>query len=284
MKQATGSRAETRPAAVPPAPVPEARCDARPAPRGRPRDPQLESRVFDAAIALYAECGWQGFNFEAIARRAGVGKAALYRRWESRGELLRQTLEARWLQVGAIDTGSLRSDLVRLACMCLEVRTSSYAGTALHMLVDGGRFPEVAAVTAPYGEATIRQARAIVRRAIDRGELEGSVNPGMVLDIVVGGVTNHVATTPLRLRPTMIAKMDAFAESLVDILLRGIGQPAARGLGDNRSPVAPGDHPSPVALSDLLSPVAPGDHLSPVAPGDGPQPSPIRNTEEQTQP
>ena len=239
---------------------------ARAVPRGRPRDPQLESRVFDAAIALYAECGWPGFNFEAIARRAGVGKAALYRRWESRGELLRQTLEARWLQVGAIDTGSLRGDLVRLARMCLEVRTSSYAGTALHMLVDGGRFPEVAAVTAPYGEATIRQARAIVRRAIDRGELEGSVNPGMVLDVVVGGVTNHVATTPLRLRPTMIAKMDAFAESLVDILLRGIGQPAARNPGDNR-------------LAFAL-----GGHFSHVAPGDGPQPSPIPSLQEHTQP
>jgi hypothetical protein len=79
----------------------------------------------------------------------------------------------------------------------------------------------------------------------------------MVLDIVVGGVTNHVATTPLRLRPTMIAKMDAFAESLVDILLRGIGQPTAR---------------------------SPGDNLLPVAPGDGPQPSPIPSLQEHTQP
>ena len=225
----------------------EARVDAvamRPLPRGRPRDPLLESRVFDAAIELYAECGWSGFNFEAIARRAGVGKAALYRRWESRGELLRQTLEARWLQVGAIDTGSLRGDLVRLAHMCLEVRTSSYAGTALHMLMDGQRFPEVAAVTAPYGEATIRQARAIVRRAIARGELEGSVNPGMVLDVVVGGVTNHVATTPARLRPAMLAKMEAFAESLVDILLRGISQSGAQAAShvatDNGAGVANG--------------------------------------------
>ncbi len=205
-------------------------------PRGRPRDPQLESRVFDAAIALYAECGWQGFNFEAIARRAGVGKAAMYRRWETRGELLRQTLEARWLQVGSIDTGSLRGDLVRLASMCLAARTSSYAGTALHMLVDGARLPEVAAATAPYGEATIRQARAIVRRAIARGELDASVNPGMVLDIVVGGVTNHVATTPVRLRPAMLAKMDAFAGSLVDILLRGIGQHQARAADGSLQP------------------------------------------------
>ena len=39
--------------------------------RGRPLDPGLEDRVFDAAIALYAETGWAGFSFEAVARRAG---------------------------------------------------------------------------------------------------------------------------------------------------------------------------------------------------------------------
>ena len=50
--------------------------------------------MFDAAIALYAEAGWAGFSFEAVARRAGVGKAGLYSRWTGRQELLRQTFEA----------------------------------------------------------------------------------------------------------------------------------------------------------------------------------------------
>jgi hypothetical protein len=40
---------------------------------------------------------------------------------------------------------------------------------------------------------------------------------------VVGGVINHVATTPLRLRGAMVAKMDAFTTDLVDTALRGIG-------------------------------------------------------------
>ena len=63
--------------------------------RGRPRDPNLEERVFDAAIAVYAEGGWRTFSFATVAARAGVGKAALYRRWESPGEMLKDVLDAR---------------------------------------------------------------------------------------------------------------------------------------------------------------------------------------------
>ncbi|TWS95920.1 TetR/AcrR family transcriptional regulator [Reyranella sp. CPCC 100927] len=191
--------------------------------RGRPRDPGLEDRVFDAAIALYAEVGWAGFTFDALAKRSGVGKDALYRRWgASRPGLLRQTLEARWYGVDAIDTGSIREDLLALARLSLRLRTGPHGKVSLHMMVDTTRFPEVADVLGSYGEATVRQARAIVRRAIERGELPPATNPGLVMDMVVGSVTNHVATTPQRLRPAMTAKMDDFAVSLVDVLLSGL--------------------------------------------------------------
>ncbi len=193
--------------------------------RGRPRDPGLEDRVFDAAIALYAEVGWAGFSFDALAKRSGVGKDALYRRWgASRAGLLRQTLEARWYGVDQIDAGSIREDLLALARMWLRLRTGPYGKVGLHMMIDTMRFPEVADVLAGYREDAVRQARAIVRRAIDRGEIPPTTNPGLVLDIVVGGVTNHVATTPQRLRPAMTAKMDEFAVSLVDVLLSGVKQ------------------------------------------------------------
>jgi AcrR family transcriptional regulator len=191
--------------------------------RGRPRDPGLEDRVFDAAIALYAEGGWAGFSFEAVARRSGVGKAGLYRRWPSREELLRQTFEARWFSPARIDTGSLRGDLIALVRQIFGVLTSDYAGAARWMAMDAAQHPTVRAATAPYGEAAVRQGRAIVRRAIARGEIAPTVNPGLLMDLVVGAVTNHVGTTPRRLRGAMIAKRDAFTEGLVGTVLRGVG-------------------------------------------------------------
>ncbi|MCU1690364.1 MAG: transcriptional regulator, partial [Jatrophihabitantaceae bacterium] len=197
----TSPRAKRPPAepAAPPAPT-----------RGRPRDPLLEDRVFEAAIRLYADTGWVGFNFDAVAKRAGVGKAALYRRWTTRGELLRDTFEARWYLIDRIDTGSLRGDLVALGRMSADIVIGPYGRAAQHIVVDVPRYPEVFTSTARYRESTVRQARAIVRRAQARGELADIVKPGLLIDLVVGGIANRVQTTPDRLRPTMIATMDDF--------------------------------------------------------------------------
>lgn len=203
--------------------------DGAPASRGRPRDPGLEDRVFDAAIALYAETGWAGFSFEALARRSGVGKAGLYSRWPSRPDLLRQTFEARWFAPERIDTGSLRKDLLALALQVFTVLTSGYAGAARWMVIDRENHPEVRDATSPYGDAAIRQGRAMVRRAIARGEIPADVNPGLVMDLVVGGVTNHVGTTPVRLRAAMIEKKEGFTSDLVETVLRGVGAGAREG-------------------------------------------------------
>lgn len=196
--------------------------DGSAAGRGRPRDPGLEDRVLDVAIALYAETGWAGFTFEAVARRSGVGKASLYRRWPSRGDLLRQTFEARWFAVDRIDSGTLHGDLTALARMIFATLTSPYGGASRWMAMDAAQHDEVRAVSAPYTEASIRQGRAIVRRAIARGEIAASVNPGLLMDLVVGAVTNHIATTPARLRAAMIGQSDRFIDALVGTVLRGV--------------------------------------------------------------
>jgi len=197
--------------------------------RGRPRDPGLEGRVLDAAIDLYAETGWAGFSFEAVARRASVGKASLYARWPTRAALLAQTLETRWLTVGRIDTGSLRGDLTALAHMLFDIQTGPRGGAGRWMGMDSSRYDEVQAVAAPYREATVRQGRAIARRAIARGEVDASVNPGLLMDLLVGAVGNHTGTTPERLRAAMIAKKDAFITALVDAVLLGVGAREAAG-------------------------------------------------------
>lgn len=196
--------------------------DGGPTGRGRPRDPGVEHRVFDAAIALYAAAGWAGFSVEAVARRSGVGKAGIYARWGSRQDLLRQTLEARWVWPARIDLGSLRDDLLALARQIFDVSTSDYAGVARWITVDRETHEAVRTATAGYVEATIRQGRAIVRRAIGRGEIGAGANPGLLMDLVVGGVTNHVRTTPIHLRSAMVAKRDAFTLDLVDAVLRGV--------------------------------------------------------------
>ena len=135
---------------------------------------------------------------------------------------MRRTFEARWFAVDKINTGDLGGDLTALAGMIFNTLTGPYGGAARWLAMDAAQHDDVRAVSAPYSEAAIRQGRAIARRAIARGEIAPSVNPGLLMDLVVGAVNNHVATTPSRLKAVMVAKRDGFIAALVDTVLRGV--------------------------------------------------------------
>jgi len=66
---------------------PPAKPRTRPRP-GRPRSEQAEQAIIEATLDLFAEQGFEGACVEAIAARAGVGKATIYRRWPNKEELL----------------------------------------------------------------------------------------------------------------------------------------------------------------------------------------------------
>jgi AcrR family transcriptional regulator len=183
----------------------------------------VEDRVFDAAIELYNRAGWVGFNFEGVTRATGIGKAALYRRWPHRADLLADTLKARWLQVDDIDTGSLREDLLALAGVFLRLLTGPYGSVNMHMLMDTARYDEVRGATTDYRAGLVTAGRAIVRRAVTRGELPEGTSPTLIVDLVVGGIQNHVLSTPADLRPKMELQMYDYAQEMVDAVLLGTG-------------------------------------------------------------
>lgn len=54
---------------------------------GPARDPSLDIRILDAALALLVDSGYAGMTMERVAARAGVGKPTVYRRWATRADL-----------------------------------------------------------------------------------------------------------------------------------------------------------------------------------------------------
>jgi len=66
--------------------------DSEPVRRGRPRDPRRGRAILEAARAVLAERGFTGASMEAIAHTAGVGKDTLYRRWDSKEQLVQHLL------------------------------------------------------------------------------------------------------------------------------------------------------------------------------------------------
>ncbi len=192
--------------------------------RGRPRDPDIEARILDAALALYGTQGWLGFSLDAVARGAKVSKDALYRRWRTRESLLQDALHRRWDWVAAIDEGTIRADLLRLGTRTFDTFAGSYGEVALQLRADARRFPELRALAEPYREVMVQQGRGIVRRAIQRGDLPAAVNPGLIMDLLVGGIVNHIISTPRRLRAPMLANREIFVLTMTQVVLAGVQQ------------------------------------------------------------
>lgn len=192
--------------------------------RGRPRDPGIEARIFEAALALYGRQGWLGFNLDAVARGARVSKDALYRRWKTREMLLRDALHERWDWVAAIDNGDVRADLLELGMRTFETFAGPHGEVALQLQSDARNFTEVREFAEPYRNLSVRRGRAIIRKAIDRGDLPGAANPGVIMDLLVGSITNRIISTPGHLRKAMRENGPQFVETMVDLILAGLRQ------------------------------------------------------------
>lgn len=99
--------------------------EARPGPaRTRRRGTVLERAILDAAWDELAAVGYSQVTMAGIAVRAGTNKAALYRRWANRTELLAAAISRRVVPLGEalVDTGSLRGDVIAVLqamnCRC----------------------------------------------------------------------------------------------------------------------------------------------------------------------
>lgn len=87
---------------------------------GRPRDPQVDQAILAATRELLVECGYQKTTITAIARRAKLGTAAIYRRWATRESIIEDAIFG--MQDVALPeaTDDLRADLLKWTRMFLE--------------------------------------------------------------------------------------------------------------------------------------------------------------------
>jgi len=157
----------------------------------RRRGAELEVAILDAGWEQLVEGGYDGFTFEAVADRAGTGKAVLYRRWPDKEALLLAVL-AHWLAetpVEVPDTGSLRGDVLALL-RSLNGRLGD-SGAALFSTILGAYFHETETTPAQLraqvlGDRT-QSMTEIVGRAIERGELSGALSArvmGVPIDLL----------------------------------------------------------------------------------------------------
>ena len=172
-------------------------------------------------VALFAEWARHGYgalSLEAVARRAGVGKAALYRRWPSKLAMVIDRLEQADLAIAEIpDTGSLRGDLRQLVGHLYRVLRRPLVRRILPDLhAEMLRSPELAEAIRGRLQVT-RRARAAVllARAVERGELDAGVD-GELFSDAAGGLLYW------RMAVTDGSVADLYLDELTEFILRGM--------------------------------------------------------------
>lgn len=187
--------------------------DRRP---GRPRDPELDGTILQATIELLCEQGFAGTTVEAVAERAGVGKATIYRRWATREDLLLAAGGEMGPCPGDPDCGNLRDDLVFLISGLVAMLTETPVGSLLPATVEeAARNPEMRSRLDAFITERRAPVRAALARADERGELRAGVDHELVIDLLSGPVFTRTLLTGTPLEGRV-------SKSIVDAVLKGV--------------------------------------------------------------
>jgi AcrR family transcriptional regulator len=186
----------------------------------RRRGQALETALLDAAWAELTERGYDELTIDAVATRAGTSRAVLYRRWQSKQDLVLATLSEHVRKdfVDAPDTGSLRGDVIGLLKLAnkLRVRVAVLLFTRL-----GGFYREANTNLAELG-AFVQGGRdamldEVIERAVARGEIRA------------GQISARVARVPVDLfRYELMMTLQPVPERVIEEIVDDVFLPLVR--------------------------------------------------------
>ncbi|WP_306318081.1 MULTISPECIES: TetR/AcrR family transcriptional regulator [unclassified Streptomyces] len=154
----------------------------------RRRGPVLERAILEATLDQLSTVGWNGLTMEGVAAGAQTGKAAVYRRWPSKEDLVVDALQAGLPALdSAPECGNVREDLLEL---CRRMRSAMYSrsGYALRSVLHecdtltAERFHSV--ITEGVVEPSVELIKKVVRRGVERGEVRPDVDEASVCDVI----------------------------------------------------------------------------------------------------
>src|SRR5216117_2884893 len=140
---------------------------------GRPRDARADRAIVTATLELIAAVGVHDLRMDDVADRAGVGKAAIYRRYASKDELVTAAVAALVSEITVPDTGSTREDLLALMREAVEAYADPLRAGVVSSVIGAMRQrPELAAAVRDDFLAARRKA---LREVLDRGAARGDL-------------------------------------------------------------------------------------------------------------
>lgn len=145
--------------------------------------------IRNAVMSELAEVGYGRLSIEAVARRAGVGKTAIYRRWSNKLEMVMEIISAvAERKVPLPDTGSFAGDLqVLLLIVSTALKHRMASQIIPDLMAEAARNPQIAE-TLQRALRTHQQAvgEKLIGQAVARGELPEGTDPDVAVDLILG--------------------------------------------------------------------------------------------------
>lgn len=141
----------------------------------------------DATLALLTEHGFARMSMEAVAKAAGVGKPAIYRRFADKASLVGHVISRQLPVLDLPDLGDTRAELWQAVQHGLPANGPAYVGLIGGLIAEQDRHPELIAA---FRRSVLLPRRAIVETIIKRGQARGDVRddiaPDVALDLMAG--------------------------------------------------------------------------------------------------
>ena len=174
--------------------------------------PGVTEAITAAVLDELAEVGYGRLSMDAVARRARVGKSALYRRWPSKQDMVLTVLGDFSVALAEVhDTGSLHGDVVAtLEAMHRWLTHPRFALVFPDLIAEAGRNPALAeAVRTAIGEPRRRLGAAVLDRAVARGELPPDTDVEMALDLVGAPLYWRLVVRRAEAEPGLVERLGA---------------------------------------------------------------------------
>jgi AcrR family transcriptional regulator len=159
------------------------------APGGRPRDARIDAAILQATSDLLVQIGYTNLTMAAVAERAGTTKAALYRRWSSKAELVHEAAFPATPATLPRPAGTIAADVRAMLEAARDLFTSPVVRAALSGLVaDAASDPALTLRVRTRFEGLFTAVRIRLSQGVETGEVRPDVNPDRLIE-VIGGTT-----------------------------------------------------------------------------------------------
>ena len=176
----------------------------------RPRvEGERELEIFEAALLVLNEVGYDLLTMDAVATRAKASKATLYRRWKGKPELVVAAIMSYKGEAVVPDTGTLRGDLLEAYCGGSGGPDDPLAHSVLSAVVTAmGRDPEFAEVyRRDFIGPKIAVSRAIYERARGRGEVHPDADLSVLAPSLAGIVLHRAFLLGEHVTPELVGRV-----------------------------------------------------------------------------